>query len=440
MFAKNQIFANPRNSSLWKLLQLSQGNKPHQHQRRCAVNNLSPVRTFSTEYSSSLADSFYNEEQKKLQTTVSKIVETEILPHVEKWENAEEFPSHFIIKKFGNASLLGIRFDTDYGGLGFDYKYHAAYLEELGSIPAAGICAGITAHTEITLPALARFGSAELKSEFLSPSIAGDVVACLGVSEPQAGSDVANIKTSAVRTGDDLIINGQKTWITNGLKADWICLLANTSQGSAHKNKSLICVPMNSKGISRTKIHKLGWNSSDTAQLFFEDVRVPAKNIIGDEGSGFMYQMLQFQEERLCMALVTLRALDKAISDTIEYTRQRQAFGRSILDNQVVHFRLAELATEIEALRALTYRSVEMMVNGENVTRTASMVKLKAGRLSRLTADSCLQFFGGMGYTRDVFISRFFRDGRLTSIGGGADEIMLEIITRVLNIAERTNK
>jgi citronellyl-CoA dehydrogenase len=209
---------------------------------------------------------------------------------------------------------------------------------------------------------------------------------------------VAALKTTARKDGDDYIINGSKMWITNGMQADWCCLLANTSDGAPHKNKSLIMVPMNSPGITRQKIHKIGMDR-DTAQLFFDNVRVPQRNLIGQEGMGFMLQMLQFQEERLYGAAGSLRSLDNMIDQTIDYTRQRQAFGKPILHNQVVHFRLAELRTEVEALRALTYRAVESYVSGKDVTRLASMAKLKAGRLSREVADSCLQYWGGMGFT-----------------------------------------
>jgi citronellyl-CoA dehydrogenase len=239
------------------------------------------------------------------------------------------------------------------------------------------------------------------------------------------------VKTTARRDGGDYVINGSKMWITNGMMADWCCLLANTSEGAVHKNKSLIMVPMDTKGITRRKIHKIGMNSSDTAQLFFDDVRVPVRNVIGQEGLGFTFQMLQFQEERLWGAANSLRTLDRMIDQTIEYTRSRRTFGRAILDNQYVHFRLAELRTEVECLRALTYAAVNDYASGKDVTRLASMAKLKCGRLTREVADSCLQFWGGMGYTMENPISRAFRDGRLVSIGGGADEIMLGIIAKL---------
>jgi citronellyl-CoA dehydrogenase len=257
------------------------------------------------------------------------------------------------------------------------------------------------------------------------------MVGCLGVSEPGGGSDVAAVRTTARADGGDLVISGTKMWITNGMKADWCCLLANTSDGQPHRNKSLICVPMDAKGISRQKIRKIGMNSSDTAQLFFDEVRVPRRNVVGQEGLGFTYQMMQFQEERLYSAASSIKGFDRLIDLTIEYTRERRTFGKPILDNQVVHFRLAELRTEVEALRALTWSAIEQYVAGADVTRLASMAKLKTGRLAREVTDTCLQYWGGMGYTFDNPVSRAFRDTRLVSIGAGADEIMLGIIAKL---------
>merc|ERR1719369_2580238 len=284
-------------------------------------------------------------------------------------------------------------------------------------------------------PALSRFGSHELKKEFLEPSVLGDKVACLGVSEPGGGSDVAAATTTARRVGDDLVINGQKMWITNAFQADWMCLLANTREGNPHRNKSLICLPMDTPGIHLAKkIDKMGMKCSDTAVIYFDDVRVPAENIIGEEGMGFTYQMLQFQEERLAAAAGCLIPLQRCLEETIAYTRSREAFGQSLLNNQYIHFRLAELNTELELVRAATYQAVDQMEAGENVVMLASMLKLKTGRLAREICDSCLQFWGGMGFTDEVLVSRLYRDLRLWSIGGGADEVMLGIICKIMDI------
>ncbi|HRI17252.1 MAG TPA: acyl-CoA dehydrogenase family protein [Burkholderiaceae bacterium] len=373
----------------------------------------------------------FTPEHEQIADTVRKFVAKEINPYVAEWEAAQQFPAHEVFKKLGDLGLLGIKYPVEYGGMGLDFSYSMVMAEALGECNCGGVPMAIGVHTDMCTPALARFGSDELRREFLAPAIAGDMVGCLGVSEPGGGSDVAAVKTSARREGGDYVINGTKMWITNGLQADWCCLLANTSDGPAHKNKSLIIVPMNAPGITRQKIRKIGMDSSDTAQLFFDNVRVPARNLIGQEGMGFTFQMLQFQEERLYGAAGSLRSLDRLIDQTIEYTRQRQAFGKSILDNQAVHFRLAELRTEVEALRALTYRAVELYVSGKDVTRLASMAKLKCGRLSREVTDSCLQYWGGMGFTWDNPLSQAFRDSRLISIGGGADEIMLGIICKL---------
>ena len=275
-------------------------------------------------------------------------------------------------------------------------------------------------------------------SSFCVPAIAGEQVGCIGVSEPSAGSDVAGIKTTATKDGDDYILNGGKMWITNGMQADWMCCLAITGGDNKHRNKSLIMVPMDSPGVERSrKLDKLGMRSSDTAEIFFDKVRVTQRNRIGEEGEGFGYQMKQFQEERLWSAAQILLRLERLIQDTIEYTRARKAFGKSILDNQVVHFRLAELQTEVEALRALVYRATEQLVEGEDVTRLASMAKLKSGRLAREVADSCLQYWGGMGYMWESHPARALRDLRLWSIGAGADEIMLQIISKYMGTLPR---
>jgi citronellyl-CoA dehydrogenase len=291
----------------------------------------------------------------------------------------------------------------------------------------------IGVQTDMATPALARHGSDALRDEFLKPSISGDYVACLGVSEVGAGSDVASIKTRARKDGGDYVIDGGKMWTTNGTQADWMCLLANTGDGPVHRNKTLICLPMKTKGVEiARKLDKLGMRASDTAQIFFDGVRVPQRYRIGDEGMGFIYQMQQFQEERLWAAAGGLVKMERAITDTIEYTRNRIAFGQSILDNQVVHYKLAELQTKIELLRSLVYRAVEEYINGADITKLASMAKLTVGRLQREVGDSCLQYYGGMGFMNETEISRFYRDGRLTSIGGGADEIMLAIICKLM--------
>jgi citronellyl-CoA dehydrogenase len=370
-------------------------------------------------------------EHEELKRNLKRFIDDEINPHVDEWEAAEIFPAHEVFKKLGSLGYLGLTKPEAFGGAGLDYSYAVVMAEALGHIQCGGLPMAIGVQTDMATPALARFGSDALRQEFLAPAIAGDMVACIGVSEPGAGSDVAAVKTTARKDGDDYIINGGKMWITNSLQADWMCLLANTSEGPAHKNKSLIIVPMNTPGITvAKKIRKIGMMSSDTGLIHFDDVRVPQRHRIGEEGLGFTYQMQQFQEERLWAAANAIQSLTNCIEQTIAYTGERMAFGKSILDNQTVHFKMAELKTEVESLRALTYMATEYYLDGKDVTEWASMAKLKAGRLLRTVPDSCLQYWGGMGFTWDNLVSRLYRDGRLASIGGGADEVMLGIISK----------
>jgi citronellyl-CoA dehydrogenase len=373
----------------------------------------------------------YTEQHRELMRSVTKFVEAEIDPHAEEWEAAGSFPAHELFGKMGRQGLLGIHKPERFGGQGLDYSYEIAFCEALGAAKSASSVMAIGVQTDMATPALMKHGSDELREEFLKPSISGDYVACLGVSEAGAGSDVASIKTTARRDGDDYVVDGGKMWTTNGTQADWMCLLANTGDGPAHRNKSLICLPMKTEGVNvARKLDKLGMRASDTAQIFFDGVRVPKRNRIGEEGKGFTYQMMQFQEERLWAAASCLKAHEHIISETIAYTRQRKAFGHSILDNQTVHFKLAELQTDIELLRSLIYRAAEAMIAGADMTQLATMAKLKAGQLGRELPSACLQYWGGMGYMNETPVSRAFRDSRLASIGGGADEVMLTILCK----------
>src|SRR5690625_1581674 len=377
----------------------------------------------------------FTQEHKALSESVEKFVEAEINPYVDEWEKEGIFPAHELFKKMGDQGFLGISKPEQFGGMGLDWSYSLVFCEAMGEVNCGSIPMAVGVQTDMATPALAKIGSDELREEFLKPAIAGDYVACIGVSEPGAGSDVASLRTTARKDGDDYIINGSKMWITNGTQADFMCMLANTGEGPVHKNKSLIIVPMKSKGITiARKLDKLGMRASDTAEIYFEDVRVPQRYRIGEEGMGFIYQMQQFQEERLWGAASSLRSMEKAIEDVIEYTRNRKVFGKPLLDNQVIHFRLAELQTEIELLRSLIYRAVEGYIHGEEVTPLASMAKLKSGRLSREVSDSCLQYYAGMGFMNETPISRLYRDTRLGSIGGGADEVMLSILSKYMGI------
>ena len=379
----------------------------------------------------------WTEEHESIRETVAKFIDNEINPYVDQWEEDGIFPAKEVFKKLGDLGMLGITKPIEFGGLGLDYSYGIVFAEEMGRIHCGGVSTGIGVQTDMATPALAKFGSDELRNEFLVPAITGDAVFSIAVSEPQAGSDVAGIQTNAVKDGDDYIINGSKMWITNSTQADVFCNLVNTSEGQRHNNKSLVIIPSATPGVSVDKpLKKLGLHSSDTAQIFFDNVRVPQRNRIGEEGMGFIYQMKQFQEERLFAAAASLKGMENNIQSTIEYTRERETFGKPILKNQVVQFRLAELQTEVEALRALVYDAVEGYIHGKDVLTKASMAKLKSGRLVREVSDSCLQYWGGMGFMWESGITRAYRDSRLGSIGGGSDEVMLGIISKQMGILD----
>ena len=378
----------------------------------------------------------WTHEHDELRRTAKRIVDEEINPHVDEWERIGQFPAHHVMKLLGDAGLIGISRSSDYGGLDLDYSYEVACSEEMGGIHAYGVSTAIGVQTNMCIPALAKYGSDALRAEWLTPTFAGDLVGCIGVSEVGSGSDVANVKSVARRDGDDYVIDGQKMWISTGMQADWMCMLVNTGgENGPHRNKSLIVVPLNSQGITRNKLEKLGLHSSDTAQLFFDDVRVPAGNLIGEEGRGFIYQMEQFQEERLYVVARSLGIMQDALDTTIEYTRDRQAFGKAVIDNQFVAFRIAEMQTEVEALRAMLHIATEKYVAGEDVTTLASMAKYKMGRLAEWIPGECLRFWGGQGFMNENRISRTYRDMKVGAIGGGSNEIMLQIIAKRMKLS-----
>lgn len=373
------------------------------------------------------------DEHTTLRASIRAFIDREINPFVNEWEAQEEFPTA-LFKKAGDAGFLGITKPLEYGGSGLDYSYNAVWAEELGHIHAGGIASALGVQTDMATPALARHGSDALRREYLAPAIAGDMVASLGVSETGAGSDVSSIKTTARKDGGDYVINGGKMWTTNGNRAGFMCLLANTStENGPHKNKSLIIVPMDAKGVDRsTKLRKMGFRSSDTAQVFLDDVRVPQGNLIGEEGMGFIYQMQQFTEERLFGASRTIVQMQELLDETAAYLRTRTAFGKPLLDNQWINYTLADLATEIACLRALVHDCVASYVRGEDVRLRTAQAKLAAGKLVRKLPDQCLQFWGGAGYLEESRVSRMLRDSRLVAIGGGANEVMMQIIAKEL--------
>lgn len=382
----------------------------------------------------------YTREHIEIQETTRRFVKEHIDPNVREWDKDGIFPARELFQKMGELGLLGISKPESVGGLGLDYSYSVAFSEAMGSSRCGFIPMAVGVQTDMATPALALHGSEALQQEFLAPAVAGDQVACVAVSEPGAGSDVVKTTTHARKDGDDYIIDGQKMWITNGTQADWACMLVNTNPeaDSPYRSKSLIVVPLDSKGVDRsTKLDKMSMRGSDTAIIHLDNVRVPQSNRIGEEGMGFIYQMQQFQEERMCLTAAVLEAMEGVIQETIEYAGQRKLFGGTVLSNQVVQFRLAELQTEVEALRALLYRAVQEYVSGGNVLTLASMAKLKGGRLVREVTDACLQYWGGQGLMEESLVAQQYRDLRLTAIGGGADEVMLQIIAKQMGTFSR---
>jgi citronellyl-CoA dehydrogenase len=384
---------------------------------------------------SGFAASPFTEEHEMFRKSVRNFVEKELNPHIDEWEEQGSWPAHDVLKKMGELGFLGLNYPEDVGGANADIWFTVVLAEELGRCHAAGVPMGIMVHTDMCTPALAKYGSDELKQKFLVPAIKGEMVGCIGVTEPGAGSDVAGIITRAEPDGDDYIINGSKMYITNGTQADWVCLLARTTPGRSYRGMSLIMVPTSTPGFSVSrKLDKLGNWSSDTAVLSFENVRVPQSYRIGAEGMGFYMQMEQFQVERLVGSLSATTGMEMMVRETMKYCSERETFGQPLIHNQWIQFKLVELLTEIEALRQLNYHCAAMMqaqVNPEEITRIASMCKLKAGRLAREVGDTCLQFYGGMGYMTETRVSRYYRDARLLSIGGGADEVMMGIIAKL---------
>jgi citronellyl-CoA dehydrogenase len=363
---------------------------------------------------------------------VRDVVAKEIEPHIDEWEDDGIFPAHELFPKLGALGLLGIEIDPAFGGQGADHSFTVIFGEELGRASCGGVPMAISVQTDMATPSLHRFGSDELRHRYLAPAVRGEMVAAIAVTEPDAGSDVARLRTRATRDGDEWVIDGTKLYITNGVQADWLCLLVRTSEEGGHRGMSQIVFPTDTPGfaVSR-KLDKLGNRSSDTAELSFTGCRVPVSNTIGEIGRGFQQQMQQFQNERMIANYMAVGSTSIAVERTVEYLRQRVVFGRPLLEHQHVQFTLAELVAEIDLLRHYNHACAEAYLAGEDTTRFATIAKLTAGRLSRKVIDTCLQLHGGVGYMEETWTARAFRDSRLLSIGGGADEVMLRTLSRL---------
>ncbi|HSN05957.1 MAG TPA: acyl-CoA dehydrogenase family protein [Candidatus Angelobacter sp.] len=377
-------------------------------------------------------------EHEQFRAVVRDLVEKEINPRVDEWEDAGIFPAHELFPKLAAIGALGLEYDPAYGGQGADHSFTVVLAEELGRADCAGVPMGIAVQVAMATPALARYGSHELKESYLRPALAGEQVCAIAVSEPDAGSDVAGIRTRARRDGDDWVIDGRKMWITNGSQADWLCLLARTSDEGGYAGMSLIVVPTDSPGFSvGRRIEKMGNRSSDTAELVLDGVRVPVANTIGEIGRGFQQQMAQFQDERMIGSYLAVSGARRALDRTIDYLRVREAFGKPLLANQHLQYRLAELVADVDVVHEYCLAAADRIVAGEDVTRMATIAKLKAGRLVREVADAAVQYHGGMGYAEELWVARYFRDSRLVSIGGGADEVMLRVLSLLEGMGRR---
>jgi citronellyl-CoA dehydrogenase len=381
----------------------------------------------------------FTEEHQAFRKSVRGFVEREIDPHVDAWERDGAMPTHELFAQMGALGYLGLEYDPAYGGGGADHLFSVVLAEEIGRCDAAGVGMAIAVQTDMATPSLARFGSEELKERYLRPAISGEMVAAIAVTEPDAGSDVAGLRTRAVPDGNatehadrDWVIDGSKLYITNGVQADWLCLLARTSDEGGARGMSQIIVPTDTPGLTVSrKLDKLGNRCSDTAELAFSGVRVPLTNTIGSVGRGFQQQMAQFQNERMVACYGRVGGCERALDRTRDYLKSRRAFGGPLLDNQYLSYQLAELYARVDMCRHYNYACAEAYQRGEDTSRFATIAKLAIGRLCEDVARTCLQYHGGIGYMEETWTARFLRDMRITSIGGGADEVMLQVVAKM---------
>jgi acyl-CoA dehydrogenase len=374
----------------------------------------------------------FTEEHDALRASVRDFVGREIRPFVDEWEAQRDFPRS-LYERVGELGLFGLKYEEEYGGSGPDLLADAVVTEEMTLCGSGGVAAGLGAHKDLGSYYVYRFGNEEQRKKWLVPSIRGEVISALGVTEPGAGSDVAGITTKAVRDGDSYVINGQKAFITNGSKADYVVVAARTG-GEGYQGISLIVVDKDTPGFRTQRMDTVGWRTSHTGELFFDDCRVPAENLLGEEGKGFIYIMRNFQWERIVMALAAVAAAEKTLEMGIEYGKERTAFGRPIAKFQVWRHRFADLETEIHAARCLSYHALRKIVAGEDALREVSMAKWLACELDWKVADEVLQIHGGYGYMMEFPIQRAWRDSRLGPIGGGTTEIMKEIIAKTYGL------
>lgn len=376
----------------------------------------------------------FSEEHEAVRKTIRRFVESELLPHVEEWEKQGYF-ADWVIPRMGQLGFLSLRYPEKYGGAGGDYFMGIVLAEELARCGAGGLPMAVAVQTDMATPPIMQFGTEEQIKKYLIPALKGEKVACLGITEPNAGSDVASIQTRAVRDGDHWVINGRKIFITNGVRADFITLVAKTNPDLGYNGVSLFLVDKGTPGFTVTrKLEKVGMRCSDTAELLFEDCRVPVENLLGVENRGFHQIMWELQGERLIGAAGAVAGAQLTFEKCLAYARQRTQFGKPLIRHQVIAHRLAEMATEIEAARQLVYSTARKFAAGEYPVKEISMCKLVGGQVSFRVADAALQIYGGYGYMMEYGVQRSWRDSRLNRIGGGTDEIMKEVIAKSLGL------
>ena len=373
---------------------------------------------------------YFNADHELFRQSVRDFVQKEIIPNVNQWEEEEKLPRE-VFKRMGDLGFLGINFPEDLGGTNNDFWYTVVYLEELAKATFAGLSAAVSVHQYMATNHIQNAGSDYLKEKYLKPSITGDFVGSIAISEPGAGSDVAAIRTTAKREGDYFIINGSKTFITNGYYGNFVNVACKTDPAAGLAGVSLIVVDADTPGFTRTKLKKMGWKSSDTAELFFDNVKVPVANLVGQEGKGFFYIMESFQLERLVAAIMATSACEHKIEATLQYMKERNVFGKPIVKYQALRHKLAELITEVEITKRFTYYCCDLFARGIFAVKECSMAKMKATELGKRVADECLQMFGGYGYMSEYTMERAYRDARVGTIVGGTTEIMKEIISKI---------
>lgn len=379
----------------------------------------------------SVTSPWFTEDHDLFRQSVREFVQKEIMPHADQWEADRKIPRS-LFARLGELGFLGINHSEDYGGSDADFFYSVAYLEELCKCGYAGVSAAVSVHQYMATNHLAEAGSHELKERFLRPAIAGHKVGAIAISEPGAGSDVSALRTTAVRDGDHYVINGSKTFITNGVYGDFVVVACKTNPQAGVNGVSLIVVERGTPGFSASKLNKIGWHCSDTGELAFDNVRVPVENRIGEENMGFFYIMESFQLERLAAGIMANAGAEVALELTLRYMDEREVFGRQIKKYQVLRHTIADLYTEVEASKQLTYYASWMFSQGQVPVKESTMVKLYATELGNKVIDRCLQCFGGYGYMEDYPIARAYRDARVGTIVGGTSQIMREILSKII--------